>query len=130
MVATRDILVYKSGRTLLGKGFTSMYRDYLYREGKLQPTIRVQRSVSEEGFTEGTELDYGYHSCGSVQSLRDRNDLYGNFTQRLMIIPKGTVCYYDESRDEYLSETIKYIGEPTRWNKFLSKIGLFPNSNR
>jgi hypothetical protein len=119
-IATKDIVCYKVTTRQTRKEFYSLWFDFKYIPGVIQPIQKitpVKRAVNRN-----LEINKGYHSYKKypldflsriVYILTGYADVYtGNRTLiKKFIIPTGTLYYENYNKDrtreeEYVSETI------------------------
>ena len=99
--AKKDVTCYKT----LEKDRTSVHQNFKYRIGKLY------RQPSKLHVFAG-EINAGFHSYSSMSMLKRKmswND--DNLRSFKCVIPKGSTYYFNPSRHEYESDSIRVTNE-------------------
>lgn len=130
-IAERDIVVYKIG-SISGNMFISLYKNYIYKKGKINKDIVLVPDIRYEvnGVFRIEDPLYaiyrGYHSYTSISmsysdlGLDSRTIYLGKFAEDIrlnnvysiatFIIPKGS-NYFENDRGEIVSSEIIYTGK-------------------
>lgn len=116
-IATEDIITLKTGRrkNLIPFTFKAVHMNFRYVRWKKQPQVSLRIYHDE--------IDAGYHSRSNIEAMR-RLDKKGGL--KVMKIPKGATYYFNPTREEYVSDTIIYMGRASLFNKILAHLNLFP----
>lgn len=119
LIATKDIVVYKTTNTITPKGFKSYHKDFQYIFGK---TYKTQFN---SGLMDFNKIEMGFHSFSTAEyfnyeAVGKKLDMdWGSWKLRVennaiykgiifkCIIPKGTRYWFNGT--DYVSESIKLI---------------------
>lgn len=122
-IAKRNIICYKNLN-----GSTSECSYWKYELGVTNPTVEF--GISEPDRGNRYSINQGYHSrTNSVIYSKQHNNCIFMIPKGAKYI-KGSESSLKNKNDNYVSETIIYIGKNTRWNRIKAKFKTYVSNNK
>lgn len=118
LVLKKPLRVYKVGTSSIFGGFISLFRDFMYRESRTMPTVKINPEFIRCPPIFGPQYDLwsydnfyiyeGYHSYLTEKMAKRSKDEYDEIG--IFEIPAGATIYVNYKRREVVSTDIKYLG--------------------
>lgn len=118
LVLKKPLIVYKVGTSSIFGGFISLFRDFMYRESRTMPTVKINPEFIRCPPIFGPQHDLwsydnfyiyeGYHSYLTEKMAKRSKDEYDEIG--IFEIPAGATIYVNYKRREVVSTDIKYLG--------------------